>query len=571
LHIQGFIIAKNSFMSITESELIQQLNDMCSMPAETEVVEFKEAKNDYDFAKLGKYFSALCNEANLKDKKEAWIIFGVENVQHRIVGSNYRHSNRATLDSLKSEIANKTTNRITFIEIYELVLSEGRVVMFQVPPAPRGLPIAWEGHYYGRDGEELSPLNLEEIERIRKQATHIDWSAGICLSATIDDLAPEAIMQARDNFKIKNQKLAKEIDQWSNDVFLNKAKITINGKITRAAIILLGKPESEHYISPGIARITWVLRDKNNMEKDYEHFSCPLILSVDQVLCKIRNLKYRYLKDDTLFPEEVDQYDPFNIKEALSNCIAHQDYTLRGRINIVEREDGILIFSNLGEFLPGSIESLIQSDEPPAYYRNDFLAKAMVSLNMIDTIGSGIKRMFRLQSERFFPMPDYDFSEGKVKACLIGKILDQEFSRALIRNPELTLSEIFMLDKVQKKKELTEEEITHLRDKGLIEGRKPNFIIAEQVALKTNQIGSYLKNRGFDKDYYKKLILEFIQKRKEGASKIEIRELIWEKLPNILTETQKENRISNILREMRQENLIANLGSDTKPSWKSNI
>jgi ATP-dependent DNA helicase RecG len=571
LKTEGFVITNNNSIAMTKLELIQQLTELRSMPAETEVVEFKEARNDYDFHKLGKYFSALCNEANLKDKQAAWIIFGVENIQHHIVGSNYRHSNRGALDNLKSEIANKTTNRITFIEIHELVLPEGRVVMFQVPPAPRGLPIAWEGHYYGRDGEELSPLNLEEIERIRKQATHIDWSAGICPLATIDDLSSEAIMKARSIFKNKNQRLEKEIDQWSDEVFLNKAKITINGKISRAAIILLGKPESEHFLSPGIAHITWVLKDKDNIEKDYQHFSCPLILAVDKVLSIIRNLKYRYLKDDTLFPEEVDQYDPFNIKEALSNCIAHQDYTMRGRITVVEREDGVLFFSNVGEFLPGSIENLIQSDEPPAYYRNDFLAKAMVSLNMIDTIGSGIKRMYRLQSERFFPLPDYDFSEGKVKASLTGKMLDQDFARALIRNPDLTLSEIFMLDKVQKKKELTDEEIMQLKSKKLIEGRKPNFIIAEQVAIKSDQFSSYLKNRGFNQEYYKKLILEFIQRRKEGSTKHEIRELIWEKLPNVLTNPQKENKISNILREMRLENLIVNLGSDTKSCWKSNV
>jgi len=147
------------------------------------------------------------------------------------------------------------------------------------------------------------------------------------------------------------------------------------------------------------------------------------------------------------------------------------------------------------------------NDEPSAYYRNDFLAKTMVNLNMIDTIGSGIKRMYRLQSQRFFPMPDYDFSGGKVKVTLTGKILDADFTRALIRNPDLTLPEIFMLDKVQKRKELTEEEIAHLKSKKLIEGRKPNFIIAEQVAIKSDQIGTYLKNRGFDKEYYKKLLL----------------------------------------------------------------
>src|SRR5579859_4388253 len=374
---------------MTKEGLLQKLMELRSLPGETEIVEFKEAKNDFHFDKIGKYFSALSNEANLNGKEEAWLVFGIENTIRSIVGSNYRSSNRSALDSLKGEIANKTTNRVTFIEIHELALPEGRVVMFQIPAAPRGLPISWEGHYYGRDGEELSPLNLEEIERIRKQATRVDWSAGICEGATSDDLDQGAIHAARENFKTKNRRLLTEVDSWDTSTFLNKAKITIGGKITRTAIILLGKPESEHFIGPAIARITWVLKDKDNKEKDYQHFTCPFLLTVNRVFGVIRNLKYRYIKESTLFPEEVDQYNPFSIREALNNCIAHQDYPLGGRINVVEREDGYLTFGNLGEFLPGSIENVIESDEPPEYYRNSFLVNAMVNLNMIDTVGSG--------------------------------------------------------------------------------------------------------------------------------------------------------------------------------------
>ena len=68
--------------------------------------------------------------------------------------------------------------------------------MFQIPAAPPGIPIAWEGHYYGRDGEELAPLNLEELERIRKQVRLADWSAGICETATLRDL-DEAVTSSR--------------------------------------------------------------------------------------------------------------------------------------------------------------------------------------------------------------------------------------------------------------------------------------------------------------------------------------------------------------------------------------
>ena len=156
---------------------------LLAMPAENEVVEFKEAKNGYDFTKLGKYFSALCNEANLKHQPAAWLVFGV-NDQRQVVGSNFRTA-RKDLDSLKEEVANKTTNRITFIEIHEVLHPLGRVLLFEIPAAPKGLPVAFEGHYYGRDGEALSPLNLEEIERIRAQSTLEDWSAVVVPTASL--------------------------------------------------------------------------------------------------------------------------------------------------------------------------------------------------------------------------------------------------------------------------------------------------------------------------------------------------------------------------------------------------
>jgi len=520
---------------MTTSELQDKLKDLQSLAAETEVVEFKEAKNDFDFNKLGRYFSALANEANLKEKNEAWLVFGIEDKYKKVVGSNYRLS-RASLDSLKGEIANKTTNRITFIEVYELHFPEGRVIMFQIPATPKGLPIAWEGHYYGRDGDELSPLNLEEIERIRKQATRADWSAGLCPRASIEDLDSNALQIARENFKIKNPRLATEVDSWDTLTFLNKAKVAINGIITRTAIILLGKPEAEHFLAPAIAQITWVLKDKDNIEKDYQHFYCPFISATDAVYAKIRNLKYRYLKDGTLFPDEIDQYDPFNIKEALSNCIAHQDYNLAERINVVEREDAQLIFSNAGEFLPGSVEAVIESDVPPSYYRNQLLAQAMMNFNMIDTVGSGIKRMFRLQRNRYFPMPEYELDTNKVKVTLIGKVLEIEYARVLAKNPGLSLEEIILLDKVQKRKLLADHEIKHLRDKG------------------------------FDKQDYFDWIIKAI-KDHGSLSRKDIEDLLWDKLSDMYNNQQKKTKVANLIAELRKNGLIINKGNDAVPVW----
>lgn len=549
---------------MNSAKLNQILDNLLNLPSETEVVEFKEAKNDYSFDKIGKYFSALSNEANLKRKPYAWLVFGVEDKHHKVVGSNYR-LNRKDLDNLKEEIANRVINRITFIEIYELKRPEGRVVMFQIPTAPRGIPVNFDGHYYGRNGESLSPLNIEEIERIRSQATFEDWSAGIVPGATVDDLDNDAVQIAKNNFKAKFPDKATEVDSWDTITFLNKSKLTTKGKLTRTTLLLLGKDESEHFLQPANPKIRWLLKDSRGNDKDYAIYGLPLLLAVDKVYSKIRNLKYRYIKDGTLFPEEIDQYEPYTIREAVNNSIAHQDYTKGGMINVVEMDD-LLVFTNLGSFIPGDVERVVMEDAPEEYYRNRFLATAMFNLKMVDTAGGGIRKMFNFQRQRFFPMPDYDLSDEKVKLTITGKVLDIEYARLLARDPDLTLEEIILLDKVQKHKPLSETEEKHLRKKELIEGRKPNYFISLKVAQNTGQKATYSKNKAFDKDYYLDFILKAIEQHKFMERK-DIDDLLWLKLPDLMDDKQKKNKITNLLSELRISGRIKNIGTDTKPRW----
>ncbi len=531
------------------NDLKELLEKLRLLPSETEWVEFKEAKNNISFDGLGRYFSALSNEANLKWLNFAWLVLGISDQPPRkIVGTNYR-PNRPALDRLKKEIADHTTNRLSFEEIHELHLPEGRVLMFQIPPALRGVPTSWKGHYYGREGESLAPLSLSKIEQIRGQALREDWSARVCEDATLDDFDPEAIQFARKQYKEKHPGQAEELDQWDDLTFLNKAKVCISGQITHAALVLLGREESGHFLSPGIAQLTWVLRNDQGIEKDYKHFDLPLILAVDRIFARLRNLTYRYMPNASLFPVEVTQYDIWVIRESLHNAIAHQDYTQAGRINIIEEPESLLV-TNLGHFIPGTVEEVIRRDAPPEQYRNPFLARAMVNLNMIDTIGSGIKRMFLKQRQRFFPMPDYDLSEPeRVRVRLFGKVLDENYTRLLIEKADLNLLDVMALDKVQKHHQINEEEFKRLKKQKLIEGRRPNLFVSARVAAVTGDKADYIRQRAFDKEHYKKMVISYLNKFGE-AKREDIDKLLLDKISDALDEKQKRNRIGNLLFEM---------------------
>lgn len=539
------------------------LNSLLSLSAENEVVEFKEAKNGYDFTKLGKYFSALSNEANLKGVPAAWLVFGV-NDQRKVVGSAFRLA-RKDLDSLKEEIANKTTHRITFVEIHEVIKPEGRVVLMEIPAAPKGLPVAFDRHWYGRDGSALDALNLEEIERIRGQSTVEDWSAVVVPEATLADLDEQALVVARRNYKSKFPDKAAEVDAWDDQTFLNKAKLTIKGKQTRASLLLLGREEAEHFLLPAEAKIRWLLKDHAGNDRDYALFGMPLLLAVDKVYAKIRNLKYRYIREGTLFPEEIDQYEPYAIREALNNCIAHQDYTLAGRINVVEREES-LSFTNKGSFVPGDVQRVVMEDAPEEHYRNRFLATAMFNLKMVDTAGGGIRKLFMYQRQRFFPMPDYDLSGNRVQLTLTGKVLDMDYARLLARDGGLELQDIMALDKVQKRQVLNADDERRLKSRGLIEGRKPNYFIARSLAQQTGQKARYSKNAAFDKQYYLDLVCKAVKEHGTMTRK-DIDELLWNKLPEWMDDKQRKAKVGNLLSELRRHGKIVNLGSDGQPLW----
>ena len=502
------------------------------------------------WASLVNTFSALSNEANLKGKPSAWLVFGVDD-KRNVVGTRYRDRGRE-LQSLKKEIADQVMPRQTFLDIHTVNHPEGRVLLFEISPAPQGIPVAWAGHFYGRDHESLVPLSLDELERIRNQNRTADWSAGICHGARLEDLDEEAIELAREEYAKKHPKLADQMDGWDNQTFLNKAKVTIKGRVTRTAILLLGKPESSHFLNPATATITWILKDRDGIEKDYEHFTCPLLVNADQVYKKIRNLKYRYMAEGSLFPEEVDQYDPFVIREPLNNAIAHQDYELGGKVSVIEFEDGRLCFSNSGSFIPGSVEEVIRSDAPENRYRNRFLAEAMVNLNMIDTIGSGIRKMFVTQKNRFFPLPEYQFDRGMVQVTITGRVLDLSYARKLAELPNLSLDDIILLDRVQKKKPLTSEQTRYLKQLGLVEGRKPNLHISARVAKQSGDKAEYIRNRGFDDQHYKGLICEFIERFGE-ARRADIDRLLLDKLPDVLDEHQKANKIKNLLQALKNQ------------------
>lgn len=532
---------------------------------ENEVVEFKQASNDYSTDDIGKYFSALANEANLRGADAGWLVFGISNKTRGAVGTDYRPQTER-LQQLKMQIAENTEPRITFREIHELQHDGHRVLLFEIPAAPRGIPIAWKGHYYARAGESLTSLGLDKQDEIRRQTLAQDWTAQVVATATLDDLGEAAVRKARESFakKYGNRITLEEVMGWPLATFLDRARLTQSGQITRATLLLLGKAESAYRLSPHPAQLTWSLEGP---ERAYEHFGLPFLLNTTQLYQRIRNIQLRILPQDELLPVEVPKYDQKIVLEALHNCIAHQDYSRNGRVVVTEQPDR-LIFANEGGFYDGQPDEYIEGTKIPRRYRNPFLAQAMAELNMIDTMGYGIRDMYSGQARRYFPMPDYDLNEpGAVKMTLYGGVVDIAYSRLLIQKTNLPLADVLALDRVQKKLPIPDEAATRLRKGGLIEGRKPNYFVSAVVASATASKADYIRTRAQDDEFYAKLVTDYLKKFGQ-ADRAEINKLLLDKLSDALDAGQKEKKVANLLTKLRRAGRINNAGSRGHPIWK---
>lgn len=552
-------------MIYTDNQLKEKIVQMID-GFESEIVEFKEAKSNYSFNDIGKYFSALSNEAHIRGYQEAWLIFGISN-DKKFVGTEFRK--QGSLQNLKKELVNGTNERLTFMEIYELTMGKCRVVAFQIPPAIRGIPTTWQGAAYAREHEAVCPLPMNKVDLIRSQIG-MDWSKEIVEEASMEDLDSEAVKRARELFSKRqsDRKKAQEVLNKLSDVeVLNKAGITIKGKITRTALLLLGNSESAHYFDGFIPRITWTLYNADNSVKTYEHFDMPMLLAVDKVYSRIRNIKYRYIAgQQTLFPDEVDQYEPELIKEIINNCIAHQDYRLRGKINVEEFEDK-LVFINEGAFIPETIEQALEPGYKPPYYRNVFLCNAMVNLYMIDTNSMGIPMMYQIQRDKCFPLPTYDLNIiNRVKVTVYGKILDKNYTQLLYTNGDLDMRTVFLLDQVQKHEVVSKESFKQLKKQGLVEGRYPNIFVSFKVADIVGQKAVYVRNKGLNDDICKQLIIKALESMGE-ASKQELMEVLEKALPEVLSDEQKSKKVSNLLQAMKKEGLVLAEGKNRYAKW----
>jgi ATP-dependent DNA helicase RecG len=518
-------------------------------PRENESVEWKAASSLKSFVsgKAGEdllsYVSAFANVNG------GHVVMGAQDQTLSISG--IQRFEDYTAESLPPRLLGNLTNMPSMgLRVEELVATDtlATVWVLHIPKHEPRKPVYAHKKAWQRYGDTLAELHADRLNAILSEPLKgDDWSAQVVEAATLDDLDPDALKMARRKFADKHQmqRWSTEIPHWSDAEFLDKARISRNGQLTNAAMLLLGRSDRQYLLSPHPAEISWKLPE----ERVVEHFGPPFLLTTTEVLRRIRNPNIKLFPATELIATEMPRYDAQVILESLHNCVAHQDYDQNARI-VVEEFVGRLAMHNVGGFADGTPEEYFKGARTPSVYRNKWLADAMNLIGMIDRGGFGIRDMVLTQRKRFLPLPDYDGSTGnKTIINIYGQTIDENYSHLLMQRAELPIEEVVWLDRVQKKQLVSDEQIKLLRSKALIEGRRPNFTVSAKIAAATRTENKYVLDTAFDDDHYKRLIVKRL--KVNSATGAELRELLIDKLPALLSSGAKESKIKNLRTALR--------------------
>jgi len=513
---------------------------------------------------LASYISALAN------MEGGCVVIGVKDKTLAVTGiqdfADY------TADNVVHRVLSKTPGLPSMgFRVEELRANDTQAVIWvvRVPRhAPRELVLAHDKAWQ-RDGDSLTELREDRRRAILAEAlAGEDWSAVVVDQATLDDLDDTAIAKAREKYVEKHQceSWADEMSQWSIAKLLDKVGATLNGRVTRAGLLLLGRTErAMALLSPNPVEITW----KIAAERVAEHFHPPFLLTTTEVAHRIRNPNIKLFPANELLAVTLPRYDTNTVLlEGLHNCLAHQDYAQAGRI-VVEESAGRVRMINLGGFFDGNPEDYASGTRTPERYRNERLARAMAEVGMIDKVGFGIHDMVQAQRRRFLPLPDYDGSSAnRTVFNIYGQEIDTNYTHWLMERTDLPIEHVLWLDRLQKKLKLDTSQLAELRKAKLIEGRGSKLSITARLAIATGQEVDYVNNKGINAKHYKALVLELLALGAQPRQKINA--MLQPKLPAaIATEKSQLQYIKNLLQEMARDQQIENVGGATRAAkWQ---
>ncbi len=533
---------------------IDELNSLLKS-SEDEHLEFKEAKNHYDFEELVKYCIALGNEGGGK------MILGVsDKLPRKVVGSQ-------TFSDLERTKAGLVERLHLRVDAESIAHPDGRVVVFDIPGRPLGFPIQYKGAYWMRAGGSLAPMTAEQLRRIFDE-TGPDFSAEICAKASsLSNLDAAAIESLRTLWFRKAGNAA--LQQLTQEQLLRDCELIVDGGITYAALILLGTREA---LGRHLAQSEVVFEYRSSEasgpaqhRKEYRQGFFSFRNDVWNTI-NLRNDVQHF--QDGLFIWDIRTFNETVVREAILNAVSHRDYRLAGSVFVRQFPRRMEIVSP-GGFLPGITPENVLWNQAP---RNRRIAEVAARCGLVERAGQGMNRMFEECIKESKPRPDFSRTdEYHVWVTFHGEIGDAQFLRFLEkvgreRLASFTTQDLLVLDLVHREEPVggnLKSALAELVDQGIIEkigrGRGVRYLLSRDLYDFVGKKGVYTRKRGLDRETNKELLLKHIREnRKEGSRFAEFQQVI-----PFLSRTQ----ISVLLRELRVQGRIEARGQRKGSRW----
>lgn len=411
------------------------------------------------------YVVALANEGG------GYLVLGLEDAYpHNVVGTK---QNLNSLGELESKIYNELGIR-TFI--YEIFDKDGnRVVVIDVPSRPVGIVYTFEDVPLMRVGEDLLPMDQRTLLAIL-QEHEPDFSQMFCDDVTIDDLDHNAIRILKEKYsrKQKNPAFISLPDQQA----LNDLKLIVNGKVTNAAVLLVGKEEiiATHFPQ---AKVMHEYRNVDGQERFDKRivFGQPFYILIDKLWETIdaRNgnvpvQEGPYLFDIPFFNEQV-------IREVVNNAFAHRNYRIGSEIVVKQYPNKLCVISPGGFPLGVTLNNMLTVSSTP---RNRLLADVLAKTGIVERSGQGMDIIFRLTLSEGKQKPDYEKTDDyQVTAILSAVVKEPAFAlfiqaiqQELPENQKLSVFDIMTFSAIREGKQPWDKDIAkRLYELGYLEKR----------------------------------------------------------------------------------------------------
>lgn len=373
-----------------------------------------------------------------------------------------------------------------------------------------------------------------------------DWTGNVVPEATIRSLDPAAVRSLRMTYESSGPSREEASASWDDEAFLTRVGLFKRGKVTNAALVLLGKP-TEHLVPQSVC-IRWRLIGVDGTEEDSRVLERPLLLGARQAVSMVRNVSVPVGREGRV----TSTYRIASLTEAIMNAIQFQDYESGGTVDVVERERESVTVSNIGQFPQVRPDSFALSRPTYRDDRNMFLRNAMMSAGLVNGSMSGIRGMYLSQAYRHFQLPDFEIDHGRVSVMFRG-IRSGPFARILDSRDDLSFETIVDLDRLAKGRFISDRRMTELMTLGLVD------VVSGVPSIVNDSLDAVRHFRGTDRE----AVLALIEDggpvtRSDVAAMLKVRDRMS------LTDEQLSVKATNLLQSMRREGLIEKMDGSTR-------